>query len=81
MPVSGRTLKNIAENKKRKRERNMAKTVFQVFLDQEVNKVKGVYYPVKAGFPRRLLIKRVSCKKLHPNPEDEFCFPGDRAEL
>ena len=50
----------------------MAKTDFQVFLDQEVNKVKGVYYPVKAGFPRRLLIKRASCKKLHPNPEDEF---------
>ena len=35
----------------------MAKTEFQTFLEQEVNKVKGVYYPVKAGFLRRLLIK------------------------
>ena len=46
----------------------MAKTDFQVFLDQEVNKIKGVYYPVKAGFPRRLLIKRASCKKTASGP-------------
>lgn len=53
----------------------MAKTEFQTFLEQEANKVKGVYYPVKAGFLRRLLIKEYPCSKLHPNPEDEFCFP------
>ena len=53
----------------------MAKTEFQTYLEQEVNKVKGVYYPVKAGFLRRLLIKTYPCGKLHPNPEDEFCFP------
>lgn len=53
----------------------MAKTEFQTFLEQEVNKVKGVYYPVKAGFLRRLMIKALPCSKLHPNPEDEFCFP------
>ena len=51
------------------------KTEFQLFLESEVNKVKGIYYPVKAGFLRRLLIKKVSCRKLHPNPNDEFCFP------
>ena len=51
------------------------KTEFQLFLESEVNKVKGIYYPVKAGFLHRLLIKKVSCRKLHPNPNDEFCFP------
>lgn len=48
---------------------------FQVFLDKEVNKVKGIYYPVKAGFLRRVLIRKALCRKLHPNPDDEFCFP------
>ena len=51
------------------------KTESQLFLESEVNKVKGIYYPVKAGFLRRRLIKKVSCRKLHPNPNDEFCFP------
>ena len=49
---------------------------FQVFLDKEVNKVKGIYYPVKAGFLRRVLIRKALCRKLHPNPDDEFCDPG-----
>ena len=30
-----------------------SKTKFQVFLDEEVNKVKGIYYPVKAGICRQ----------------------------
>ena len=53
----------------------MAKTEFQVFLEEEINKVKGVYYPVRAGFLRRTFIKKAACSKLHPNPEDEFCDP------
>ena len=53
----------------------MAKTEFQVFLDQEVNKVKGIYYPVKAGFLRRVFVKEAPVSQLHPNPGDEFCFP------
>ena len=53
----------------------MAKTAFQQFLEEETNKVKGTYYPVKAGFLRRLFIKSAACSKLHPNPGDEFCFP------
>ena len=48
---------------------------FQTFLDEEVNRVKGIYYPVRAGFFRRLLCKKAACRKLHPNPDDEFCFP------
>lgn len=53
----------------------MAKTEFQAFLDQEVNKVKGIYYPVKAGFLRRVFVKEAPVSQLHPNPGDEFCFP------
>ena len=34
-----------------------AKTELKTFLEDEVNKVKGVYYPVKAGFLRRQLIR------------------------
>ena len=52
------------------------KTKFQAFLDEEISKVNGIWYPVKAGFLRRVLIKKASMKKLHPNPEDEFCKPG-----
>ena len=53
----------------------VSKTNFQSFLEEEVNKVKGIYYPVRAGFLRRAFIKHAPCRKLHPNPEDEFCDP------
>ena len=53
----------------------MAKTAFDRFLEEEVAKVQGVYYPVRAGLLRRLLIKKTAIGKLHPNPNDEFCFP------
>ena len=45
-------------------------------LNNEIEKSKGVYYPVKAGFLRCLLIKHAYCSKLHPNLEDEFCDPA-----
>ena len=51
------------------------KTKFQAFLEAEVNKTKGIYYPVKAGLFRRHFVKSLPCSKLHPNPNDEFCFP------
>ena len=53
-------------------EKNLA---FQEHLKNEIKKVRGAYVPVRAGFLRRLLIRRTSCKKLHPNPDDEFCSP------
>lgn len=53
----------------------MAKSQFETFLREEVNKVKGIYYPVRAGFLRRRFIRRADIRKLHPNPDDEFCFP------
>ena len=51
------------------------KTKLQAFLEAEVNKTKGMYYPVKAGLFRRYFVKKLPCGKLHPNPNDEFCFP------
>ena len=53
----------------------MAQTEFDSFLQKEVSKVKGLSYPVRAGFFRRAFIRKVACAKLHPNPNDEFCFP------
>ena len=53
----------------------MANTHLENFIEAEVGKVKGVYYPVKAGFFRRLLVTKAPCAKLHPNPNDEFCSP------
>ena len=50
-------------------------TRFQTFLKEEVDRVKGIYYPVRAGLPRRLLIRHASWQKMHPNPDDEFCYP------
>lgn len=48
-------------------------TGFQDYLKKELEKTKGLYVPVRAGFLRRLLVRRCACKRLHPNPEDEFC--------
>ena len=48
---------------------------FEDFLRNEVNRVKGEYYPVKAGFLRQALVRKTATRHLHPNPEDEFCDP------
>ncbi|MBR5009253.1 MAG: ParB N-terminal domain-containing protein [Clostridia bacterium] len=50
-------------------------TRFQEFLAQEVKKYKGIYVPVKAGLLKRVLVREVPLKKIHPNPDDEFCAP------
>ena len=52
-----------------------AKTDFESFLKGEVNKVKGVYFPVKSSYLRQIIGKKVPITKLHPNPSDEFCNP------
>ena len=53
----------------------MAKSEFDLFLQEEVQKQKGVAYPIKAGLFERLTTKELLCDKLHPNPQDEFTFP------
>ena len=54
----------------------MAKTREEEFIYEEVKKYEGISVPVKAGFLERLLVQSVSCNKLHPNPDDEFCIPS-----
>ena len=53
----------------------MAKSEFDLFLQEEVKKQEGVAYPVKAGLFERMMINQLPCDKLHPNPQDEFTFP------
>lgn len=53
----------------------MAKSEFDLFLQEEAQKQKGVAYPIKAGLIERLTTKELPCDKLHPNPQDEFTFP------
>ena len=48
---------------------------FKSFIASEVKKYKGIYVPVRSGFLRRALVKNLPCRKLHPNPDDEFTFP------
>lgn len=52
------------------------KEPFPVYLKNEIDKVKGTYYPVRAGILRCFLIKEAKYERLHPNPNDEFCFPN-----
>ncbi len=52
-----------------------SKSEFDRFLAQEADKSKGVYFPVKAGLLRRLIVREAPLKSLHPNPNDEFCMP------
>ena len=53
----------------------MAKSEFDLYLQEEVKKQEGVAYPVKASLFERMLTKQLPCDKLHPNPQDEFTFP------
>lgn len=50
-------------------------TEFEQFLAGEVERYKGVTVPVRVPFICRKIIKRVPLSRLHPNPDDEFCFP------
>ncbi len=52
-----------------------SKSLFDEYLAQEIENGKGVYFPVKTGILRRLLVRQARCDRLHPNPEDEFCMP------
>ena len=48
---------------------------FEAFLKDEIEKEKGLYIPVKSGLLERLFVRKCDCSKLHPNPDDEFCYP------
>lgn len=48
------------------------KTQLAEYVDNDIDKQKGVYIPVRAGLIERLLVKKAHVSKLHPNAEDEF---------
>lgn len=45
------------------------------YVADDIAKYSGISMPVKAGLLQRLLIKKLPCKKLHMNPDDEFTHP------
>ena len=50
-------------------------TEFEKYLKDELEKYSTQSFPLKAGILTRLFVKKADCSKLHPNPNDEFCFP------
>ena len=49
------------------------KTELSVFVTEQIKKYEGVMVPVKASVSERMVVRKVSIEKLHPNPDDEFC--------
>ena len=47
---------------------------FPTYLKEEIQKVRESYYPVRVNMFTRLTKKKEDPGKLHPNPDDEFCF-------
>lgn len=45
---------------------------YQKNVLDDIDNYKGLSHPVKTGLLKRLLTKKVSVRKLHPNPDDEF---------
>ena len=52
-----------------------SKTQFDEYIASEVEKYRDIYFPLRSSALRRLLVKHCECKKMHPNPEDEFSKP------
>lgn len=53
-----------------------AGTEFDEFIAKEIKTYAGVAMPVKAGLLNRFFVSKAACKKLHPNPDDEFSIPS-----
>ena len=52
------------------------KTQFEQFIADEIEKNRGRLVPVKASLAERMFVRKAHWKDLHPNPNDEFCFPS-----
>ena len=50
-------------------------TELEQFLQDEVNQYQGIAVPVRVSLLKRMITKKLPLSKLHPNPDDEFCFP------
>lgn len=48
---------------------------FEAHLVNEIEKYKGLAFPVKCGTLHRILFASANIMKLHPNPDDEFSKP------
>ena len=48
----------------------------KAYIAEEVRRYKGISYPLKSSLLRRMLTGTVQTRKIHPNPNDEFCFPN-----
>ena len=53
----------------------MATTALMARILADIDRYKDTQELVKASFLERALTRKVSPDQLHPNPEDEFCFP------
>ncbi len=51
-------------------------TDFEKYLAQRLEEDRGVLVPVKASLFELMFVKKTDCRKLHHNPEDEFCDPN-----
>ena len=51
-------------------------TELDKYVADQIEKYGGVMVPVKASLLERMFIGKASISKLHPNPDDEFCFPS-----
>lgn len=51
-------------------------TEFEQYITDEIEKNRGQMVPVKAPLMERLFVKKARWQQLHPNPDDEFCFPS-----
>lgn len=52
------------------------KTEFSEFVANDIKKYEGVRIPLKTSLFKRILKRWTKCTNLHPNPDDEFCFPN-----
>ena len=44
------------------------------YVREEMSKYDGKYLPVRVNFLERIFTKNLAPRKLHPNPDDEFCM-------
>ena len=54
----------------------MADNDLMNLVQEDVAKYDGIRVPLKAGLIERLLVRKMRPLRLHPNPDDEFCFPS-----
>ena len=54
----------------------MNNTEFGAFLKETLENQKDIYVPVNSTFFEKLIHTHAKCLDIHPNPEDEFCYPN-----